>query len=52
MLHMFNAADHLTTLPSNAPDLGNVSVMNSMFRGASIFNQSLSNWNTSNVTDM
>ena len=52
MRNMFTMASNLTTLPSIAPDLSNVTDMFGVFYGASSFNQSLNNWNVSNVTNM
>jgi surface protein len=49
---MFTYADHLNSIPSSAPNLSKVKSMWAMFQNATIFNQPLSNWDTSGVTLM
>jgi len=49
----FIRAENLSDFPATGTlDVSNVTDMNHMFYGASWFNQSLDNWNVSNVTDM
>ncbi|WP_161436375.1 BspA family leucine-rich repeat surface protein [Poritiphilus flavus] len=48
----FFACTNLEIKASDAPNLGNVTDMSSMFRGVANFNADISSWNTSKVTKM
>jgi surface protein len=52
MENAFYGCSNLTYKAINAPDLTNVSSMNSMFRNANSFNGYINNWDVSNVIDM
>ena len=54
MENAFNGTSSLTVTAVDAPDLtGDTRIsMASMFRGATVFNQEISHWNTAMVTDM
>ena len=46
------SCEKLNKIPSNAPNLSEVTDMSKMFWGARSFNQPIESWNVSNVTDM
>lgn len=52
MSNMFAYANHLNQLPVGAPDMSSVASTAQMFYGASLFNQSVTNFNTSSVLNM
>ena len=52
MSSAFNGASNLRIPATDAPDLNGVTRMNSMFRGASAFNDPINHWDVSHVTDM
>lgn len=52
MNNAFFSCGNMLGNATDTPDLSQVTDMNSMFRGASGFNQDISNWNVSFVTDM
>ncbi len=52
MFEAFRGCTNLAYNATDAPILSEVTTMNSMFYGASIFNGDISNWDVSNVTRM
>jgi surface protein len=52
MQFMFEFANHFNFIPATGPNMSGVTSMLGMFMGASIFNQSLATFNTTNVTNM
>ncbi|MCB0765490.1 MAG: DUF285 domain-containing protein, partial [Flavobacteriales bacterium] len=52
MHRAFWGCTNLQASATDAPDLGQCTVMHSMFRGCSTFNSSVSHWDVSHVTDM
>jgi surface protein len=52
MANAFNGCVNLTVPATDAPDLSGVTNMNSMFWGATSFNQPINHWDVSNVTTM
>lgn len=52
LMGAFLAAENLTSLPTNAPNLSQITDLSWMFTGASLFNQSISHWDVSKVTNM
>lgn len=48
----FYGCANLTVPATDAPNLSGVTSMNSMFQGASSFNQSINHWDVSNVTSL
>jgi surface protein len=52
MASAFHSAINLTSDGSDAPNLSNVTDMRAMFFGAEAFDSDVSNWDTSNVTNM
>ncbi len=48
----FYGCSNLTYNATDIPNLSNVSNMSYMFRGATLFNGNIGNWNTTTVTDM
>jgi surface protein len=52
MAAAFAGAENLTSIPTTAPDLSNVTDASAMFAGASSFNAAVENWNVSTINDM
>jgi surface protein len=52
MANAFYGCANLTVPATDAPDLSGVTIMDSMFQGASSFNQSINHWDVSNVTTL
>ncbi|TAH28425.1 MAG: BspA family leucine-rich repeat surface protein, partial [Cytophagales bacterium] len=52
MNNAFRGCENLTYNAIDAPNLTNVTDMNTMFGACLLFNGNIGNWNTSNVTDM
>ena len=52
MQSAFLGSINLVGLATDVPDLSGVTRLDSMFNGASVFNQDIGNWNVSNVTVM
>ena len=52
MINAFSGANNLTVTAVDAPNLTGVISMQSMFQGATTFNQDISHWDTSNIEDM
>ena len=52
LTNAFNGCTRLTSVPTGLPTTSNITNMSLMFYGASIFNQNISGWNTSQVTNM
>ena len=52
MAGAFNGASNLTVPAVDAPDLTDVTSMQSMFRNATAFNQEINHWDTSSIEDM
>ncbi|MGB0525086.1 MAG: BspA family leucine-rich repeat surface protein, partial [Flammeovirgaceae bacterium] len=52
MQNAFYGCTNLTYNATDAPDLDNVTNLNSAFQGATSFNGDISNWDVSNVTSM
>lgn len=52
MMGAFSGCSNLTINATDVPDLSLVNNMNSMFAGATSFNQNINNWDISNVTDI
>ena len=51
-LNSFKGAENLTGSFTDAPNLSNVTNMESMLRGLTVFNRDISSWDVSNVTNM
>jgi surface protein len=52
MAYAFDGASNVQILASDAPDLSNVTSLDSMFRSATSFNSDISHWDVSTITDM
>ncbi|MDM8564070.1 BspA family leucine-rich repeat surface protein [Candidatus Halobeggiatoa sp. HSG11] len=52
MSSAFQGASNLRVTATDSPDLSDVTSMYQMFQDATTFNQDISNWNVSTVTDM
>ncbi len=52
MENAFSGANNLTGTATDAPDLSRVTSMQSMFKGATSFNDDISGWNTAKVSYM
>ena len=52
MFNAFNGCNNLVGSASDVPNLSGVTNMQSMFFGATAFNQEIGSWNTAAVTDM